>query len=63
MNAHLGTGAPCRAAEECRMTRELPALPPEDPNRKANPKAKAHPWRAWMPGALRDKGRREKGNG
>ena len=45
------------------MTRELPALPPDDPSRKANPKAKAHPWRAWMPGALRDKGRREKGNG
>ena len=37
------------------MSRELPALPADDPSRKANPKAKAHPWRAYNPGWLRER--------
>ena len=53
--ASPGTGATGRTDAGCRMNRELPALPPEDPSRKENPKAKSHPWRAWMPGYLRER--------
>ena len=38
------------------MTRELPALPPDDPSRK-NPKPSnpRSPWRAYNPGWLRER--------
>lgn len=41
------------------MTRKLPGYQPE---KKANPKKKPHPWGVWMPGWLRDNGRKERGN-
>ena len=34
-----------------------------DPSKKANKRKKPHPWGAWVPGWLRDSGRKERGNG